>query len=125
MALQWIVYGLAIYGFVCLWMHVLQRTAWWYKSRKNELQIVILLQNSEAYVEWFYRSIEAMSRSTGRPIAVTFVDCGSHDHTLRILRMLTKEDHQVQIIDETQFSRQLPDLQAVQNERLILVDLRH
>lgn len=119
-----LVYGLAIYGFVSLWWHVIQKTSWWYNRRKKELHLLVLLHDSEAYLEWIYRSLEAMSRTTGRTITFTFVDCGSQDDTLRILQLLTKEHQYVQIMDQHQFTVEQASLAKEDDSRTILIDLR-
>ncbi len=119
-----LLYGLAIYGFVTIWVQVIRRTAWWGKLRKQELHLLILLHDSEAYIEWLYRSLDAMSRSTGRPIAITFIDCGSQDQTLRIIQMLTKEDQYITIIDQSQFKQAFPNSIEFNGDRTILIDLR-
>lgn len=124
MIMDLLLYGLAIYGFVTIWVQVIQKTAWWGRYRRQELHLLILLHDSESYIEWLYRSLDAMSRSTGRPITITFIDCGSQDHTLRMLQLLTKEDQHVTIIDKSEFKHSISDLQADHDDRVVLIDLR-
>lgn len=123
MLVEGMVYGLAIYGFVTLWVQLLKRAAWWYNHKKTELHILILLHNAEAYIEHLYRSLGMMSRATGRPLALTFVDCGSEDDTLRMLRILTKKDDHVVIIETSDLGERCMDVFHTKDST-IMIDLR-
>lgn len=123
---EWGLYGLAIYGAVTLWVQLLRRWSWWADRNGRPLHFIILLHNSQGKVEWIYRSLMQMSRLTGEPVSFTFIDFGSSDDTLRILRRLTRGKYQVQI----QQRRLLPDEPfplaelLASEERAICIDLR-
>lgn len=88
--------ALALYGFVSLWLLLVQRIAFGYR-RKSRLHIYVLVQDSEAHVERLYRMLRRWSRVTNQPLAITFIDGGSRDDTLPMLYVLAKNDDHVRI----------------------------
>ncbi len=123
MLVEGILFGLAIYGFVTLWIQLLKKVAWWYNHSNTEMHIMILLHDAESYIEHLYRSLVTMSRATGRPLVLTFVDCGSQDDTLRMLRLLTKKDDHVVILEINQLEQPCADYLGKQDST-IMIDLR-
>lgn len=119
-----LVYGLALYGFAVICVKLIQRFSWWYKPIGKQLHLLILLHNAESYLERLYRSLLAMSKTMGRPLCITFVDCTSQDSTLRMLELLTKEDQCVRIIREQPLDVQVSQLLPHLHQEMIVLDLR-
>lgn len=124
MLAELIVYSLALYGFVTVCVQVYKRFSWWYKPKETPLYLLILLHNAESFVERLYRSLGAMSRTTGRPLCITFVDCASQDATVRMLELLTKEEPCVHILRQDSFDVQVSELRANLHPQAIVIDLR-
>lgn len=99
-----VLYALAIYGVVSLWLQVMKYASWWYVKNKEKIHLLILLHDSEEQVEWLYRSLHKMSRTTGRPLSFTFIDCGSKDDTLLILERLARNSDHISIRNSSELS---------------------
>lgn len=124
MLIDWIVYGFALYGFATVCVQLYQRFYWWHKPITKQTHLLILLHNAESYVERLYRSLWAMSRTMGRPLCITFVDCASDDSTLRMLELLTKEEPCVHILQESRLDVQVSELLSNFHPQAIVIDLR-
>lgn len=123
-----LLYGLAIYGAVTIWMLVVQRLSWWHRGALKEIHLIILLHDSEQNLEWIYRSLQWMSATTGQPITITFIDSGSRDDTLHILQRLSRRDYNISIMKHSEVAEDLVARVAreeVHSSPTILIDLRN
>ncbi|GAB7389206.1 hypothetical protein BSNK01_30440 [Bacillaceae bacterium] len=85
MILTWIVWMLAIYGVSHLTVLLLKRFTIG-KRAQGKAHYLLLLQNSQSSVEWAVRTLRRQSALEGRDFSLTYVDFGSTDDTMEIVK---------------------------------------
>lgn len=71
-------------------------------NKKDLISIIVPCYNEEEAIPFFYREIDRVSASLDADIELLFVDDGSSDGTLKLLRSLAEKDKRVRYIS---FSR--------------------
>ncbi|MBI4242098.1 MAG: glycosyltransferase, partial [Candidatus Rokubacteria bacterium] len=62
------------------------------------VSVVIPVYNEEANLELLYERLQRVLEDVGRPYEVIFVDDGSRDRSMEILRRLQEKDEAVRVI---------------------------
>ncbi len=90
---DFLVWLLAAYGCSSLLVALLNRLAFRTFVRGNEplVHYQLLIGNSENILEGVVRRLLFRSFMQGRPIRITFEDCGSTDDTLKIAAVLKRQ----------------------------------
>jgi mevalonate kinase len=115
--LLWIV---GCYGAAVALLHMLIGARRGKESRTA--RVLLITQNNASHIEWYIRSLFFFSRVKGRELAVTVLDEGSMDDTVRIIERLS-HSHKLDV--ELGVSEQSLDqyLQALQEENVMVVNI--
>lgn len=96
-------------------------------DEKQLLSLIIPVYYEEEVLEESYARMEAAMRSTGHPYEIIYVNDGSRDGTMKILRRLAKEHEEVKVLSFSRnFGHQLAvtcGMDAAKGAALIIIDV--
>ena len=81
-------------------------------GKGNDISIVVPFHNEEDHIEELYRRLKIVMEATGLSYQLIFVDDGSIDNTLSIMRRIKKSDPKVIVVVLTKNFGQTPALKA-------------
>ena len=94
---------------------------------ERSLSLIIPVFNEEEVLETSYGRMRAAMEQTGYPFEIIYVNDGSRDDSMKILRQLAKEDDRVKVLS---FSRNFGHqtavtcgMDAAKGDALIIIDV--
>ena len=110
MIAMWVIWFLAIYGLSTILIDLMKHWNQYY-HQVREVNIHLLVFNSETCLEDTIRSLSSLSRLEGRPIHLTVYDFGSTDHTAQMIDYLQRYNpyliEKITILDQNQVQEDL------------------
>lgn len=95
--------------------------------QSNFLSLVVPVYFEEEVLRESYERMSAAMRSTGHPYEIIYVNDGSRDGTMKILRAIAKEDRNVRVLSFSRnFGHQLAvtcGMDAAKGDALIIIDV--
>ncbi|HJV47289.1 MAG TPA: hypothetical protein VJ824_16345 [Bacillota bacterium] len=110
MIAMWVIWFLAIYGLSTILIDLMKHWNQYY-HQVREVNIHLLVFNSETRLEDTIRSLSSLSQLEGRPIHLTVYDFGSTDHTAQMIDYLQRYNpyliEKISILDQNQVQEDL------------------
>ncbi|MCL2671158.1 MAG: glycosyltransferase family 2 protein [Clostridiales bacterium] len=96
-------------------------------EQKQLLSLIIPVYYEEEVLEESYARMDAAMQSTGHPYEIIYVNDGSRDGTMKVLRKLAKEHEEVKVLSFSRnFGHQLAvtcGMDAAKGDALIIIDV--